>query len=144
MKSKTSRFIPFRSTQISPFYFCQGLASDPLCSDFPTPLLLTLVLAYFPKVGFSEIHALCVSVYSRPPLNFDCLNQSLWNLVRISWYPSPSERRTSQLPRISLCLHLHVAGQRLGKYVTETTNINSTIQLLDVSFSMQSVSYQGT
>jgi hypothetical protein len=79
----------------------------------------------------------CVSI--SPPFTFECLNQSLWSFVRIILYPILSERRTSWLPRISLCLYVPLAGQRLGKYV-----IHAMIELLDVSFSMLSVSYLGT
>jgi hypothetical protein len=51
-------------------------------------------LAFFPKVGLCD-HAVCVSVNPPlPQLTFECLNQSLWNLVCISWHLSPSQRRT--------------------------------------------------
>jgi hypothetical protein len=39
-----------------------------------------------------------------PVLTFECVNQSLWNLVCISWHLSPSRRRTSQIPPNSLCV----------------------------------------
>jgi hypothetical protein len=46
-----------------------------------------------------------------------------------------------------VCLYVHpaiVARQRLGKNVTATTNTQATIdELLDASFSVRSVSYQG-
>jgi hypothetical protein len=34
-----------------------------------------MFLAYFPKVGLCDIHAVCVSVYA-PLTTFECLNQS--------------------------------------------------------------------
>jgi hypothetical protein len=59
------------------------------------------------KVGLCDFHVLCVSV-NPPLLTFECLNQSLWNLVYtvISWNLSPSERHTLQIlvPPIRLCL----------------------------------------
>jgi hypothetical protein len=75
---------------------------------------LRTFLTYFPyfegmKVGLWYHHAVCI-----PQLTFECLNQSLWNLVRISWHLSPSQRRTSQIPPISLCvcmcMHLSLLG----------------------------------
>jgi hypothetical protein len=44
------------------------------------------------KVGFWDRVAVCVCVCVSPLLTFECLNQSLWNLVRISWHLSPSQR----------------------------------------------------
>jgi hypothetical protein len=47
----------------------------------------------------------------------------------------------------SVCLYLYpaiVARQRLGKNITAATNTHATIEeLLDASFSMLSVSYEG-
>jgi hypothetical protein len=68
---------------------------------------------------------LCLYVCESPLVNFECLNQSLSNLVRTSRHLSPSQRRTSYIPLISLCLYVYppiVARQRLGIYVTATTN----------------------
>jgi hypothetical protein len=45
----------------------------------------------------------------------------------------------------SVCLYVYppiVARQRLGKNVTEATNTHTTIDLLNPSFSIRSVSYQ--
>jgi hypothetical protein len=48
------------------------------------------------KVGGCDHHAVCVSVYLCIPLwTFECLDQSLWNFVCISWHLIPSPRRTS-------------------------------------------------
>jgi hypothetical protein len=96
---------------------------------------------------------LCVSAYSpSPPLTFEWLNKSLWNLVRISWHLSNPSRQ-------SVCLYVYplivarqrlgknpliVAMQRLGRNVTAVTNTYATIEeLLDASFSMLPVSHQG-
>jgi hypothetical protein len=56
---------------------------------------------------------------------------------RVSVYPPiiPRKRLGKNLPI--------VARQRLGKKVTEVTNTHATIELLDASFSMWLVSYQG-
>jgi hypothetical protein len=83
-----------------------------------------------------------------PPLStFECQNQSLWNLVCISWHLSPSQRHTFFNPYQSVCLHMYplaVPRQRLGKHFTEVTNTHATIkEVLDLSFSMRSVSYKG-
>jgi hypothetical protein len=58
---------------------------------------LLFLLAFFPcfekiKVGLWDHLAVCVSVYA-PVLTFECRNQSLWNLVRISWHQNLSQRR---------------------------------------------------
>jgi hypothetical protein len=46
------------------------------------------------KVDMSSPCCLCACV-SPPPSTSECLNQSLWNMGCISWYLSPSQRRTS-------------------------------------------------
>jgi hypothetical protein len=51
-------------------------------------------LSYFRNVVLCDLHLVCVSVYPSP-INFECLNQSLWNVVRTSWHLSPSQHRTS-------------------------------------------------
>jgi hypothetical protein len=67
-----------------------------------------------------------LSVTPSPPSTFECLNQSLWNLVCVSWHLSPSQRLTSYTPAISLCVCLCippvVATQRLGKHVLAAAN----------------------
>jgi hypothetical protein len=40
-------------------------------------LLEKAFLAYFPKVGLCDVHAVCVSM-NPVLLTFECLNQSLW------------------------------------------------------------------
>jgi hypothetical protein len=52
------------------------------------------VLICFPKVGLCNLHPVCVSVYP-PPICFEWRNQSLRNLICISWHLSPSQRRSS-------------------------------------------------
>jgi hypothetical protein len=43
-----------------------------------------------------------------------------------------------------LCLYVYAATQQLGKHVTAVTNTHATIEeLLDASFSVRSISYQG-
>jgi hypothetical protein len=80
-------------------------------------LLIFSLIPYFLKVGLCELHPVCVSLYPHP-ITFKCLNQSLWNLVFISWQLSPSQRRTSQVPPISLrvymCIPPIVARQGLS------------------------------
>jgi hypothetical protein len=87
-----------------------------------------LCLAYFPKVGLCDPQSVCVPVY--PPLStIECLNQSPLNLWCISWQLSPSQRRTSWIPPISLCarmcIPLIVARQWLGKHVPTATNTHN-------------------
>jgi hypothetical protein len=58
----------------------------------------TFILAHFPKEGLRDLHAVLLSVcllvrvpVNPPPpsqLSFECLDQSLWNLVCVSWHPS--------------------------------------------------------
>jgi hypothetical protein len=57
-------------------------------------IIIIIILLYFDKmkVGVCDLYA--VSVY--PPLSsFEWQNQSLWNLVYVSWHLSPFQRRTS-------------------------------------------------
>jgi hypothetical protein len=78
-------------------------------------------------------------------LTFECLNQSLRNFV-CAWHMSPSQRPTSYILPISLCVCMCippiVTGQRLGKNITAATNTYATIELLEASFSIRSLSYQ--
>jgi hypothetical protein len=54
------------------------------------------------KVGLWDHVAVCVCV--SPLLTFKRLNQSLWNLVSMSWHLSPSQRSNKKIPHISLCV----------------------------------------
>jgi hypothetical protein len=69
-------------------------------------------LAYFPY--FEKIKAGLCDLHESPPLTFDCLNQSLLNLVCISWHLSPSQRRTLSLC-VCMCIPPIAARQTLGK-----------------------------
>jgi hypothetical protein len=75
---------------------------------------------------------------------FECLNQSLRNFICISWHLS--HKYFINPSHLFVCLYVYLpifARQRLGKEVIEATNTHATIEeLLDVSFSMRSVSYQ--
>jgi hypothetical protein len=102
---------------------------------------------------------MCVCVCVFPVLTFECLNQSLLNLVTISRHLSPSQRPNKNIHPISLCVCMciplsllnngsvkipTVVRQRLSIKVTAVTNTHATIEeLLDASFSMWPVSYQG-
>jgi hypothetical protein len=92
------------------------------------------------KAGLWGQHAVCVPA---PVLStFEFLNQSLWNLVCVSWNLRPPQRRPSHQ---CLCLYVYssiVARQRLGKNITAPTNSHATIELLDASFSVRFVPYQ--
>jgi hypothetical protein len=82
-------------------------------------------------------------VYPLPQLTLECLNQSLWNLVRISWHLSPSQQPNKKFLS-SVYVPPIVARQRLGTNVTVVTNTHATIEeLLDASFPMWLVSYRG-
>jgi hypothetical protein len=76
------------------------------------------------KICLCYHHAVCVS--PPPPSIFECLKQSLWNLVYISWHLSPSQWHPyKSLPAIfvSLCESPHiVARQLLGEHVPAATN----------------------
>jgi hypothetical protein len=81
---------------------------------------------------------LCVCVF--PLLTFEWLNQP--EHISTAYFINASHQ--------SLCLYVSVyvssivARQRLGKKVIAATNTHATIEeLLDVSFSIWSVSYQG-
>jgi hypothetical protein len=116
------------------------------------------------KVGLWDHVAVCVCLCISP-LTFECLNQSLWNLVRIStaylknfshqsvclylYLPIVARPRLDKNPPIVARQRLGknppiVARQRRGRNVTAVTNTHATVEeLLDVSFSMWPVSYQG-
>jgi hypothetical protein len=89
----------------------------------------------------------------------ECLNQSSPNLVCISWHLSPSQRHTSYIPPISLCLYMCPsyrcqAKARLNVSLLSALgngSVNMFLrqgiqatreELLDSSFSMLSASYQ--
>jgi hypothetical protein len=76
-----------------------------------------------------------LSVTPPPQLTFECLNQSLGNLVCISWHLSPSQRFIyNSLPSVCFCIYIPpiVVRQRLGKNVTAATNTHATMEeLLD-------------
>jgi hypothetical protein len=57
----------------------------------------------------------CPCVCASPLLTFECLNQSLWNLILISWHLSPSQRSTSWIPPISLCVCMCIPLSLLDK-----------------------------
>jgi hypothetical protein len=65
------------------------------------------------KVGLCDNFSVCVSL--NPRIKFECLNQSLWNSVCISWHRSSSQWRTSSISPISPCSYMYVATQRLCK-----------------------------
>jgi hypothetical protein len=81
----------------------------------------------------------CLCICESPPQSTsECLNQSLGNVVSISWHLNGVLRKS--LP--SVCVYVCVARQRLGKNVTAATNTHTIEELLDVSFYMRTVSYQ--
>jgi hypothetical protein len=101
---------------------------------------------YFEKInlGLWKHHAACMSV--NPPLStFECLNQSLWNLVCLSWHLSSSNSILHKyLPSVCVfvCVSLlplldkgsvqriplFIARQRLSKHVTMEMNISKNIK----------------
>jgi hypothetical protein len=75
--------------------FVLSSASE-VCKSIAINIFIPLFLAYFPnfekiKVGLWDHLAVCVS----PRSTFEFLNQSLLNLVCISWHLSPSQWHTS-------------------------------------------------
>jgi hypothetical protein len=97
-------------------------------------------LAYFPYFKKTRKYAYAISLLSvnHFPSILEWMDPSLWNLVCISRHLSPSQRRTSWFPPISLFLYVYppfVARQHLGKNVTARTNIHAKIeQLVGASF----------
>jgi hypothetical protein len=64
---------------------------------------------------------LCVCLWTPPPLlTFECLNQSLWNLVRTSRHLSPSQRPNQKNPPISLCVCTCIPLSLLGNGSVKT------------------------
>jgi hypothetical protein len=105
-------------------------------------LILLIFLAYFPyfekvKVELCDLHSVCVFVYS-PVSAFECLNQSLWNLVCITWHLRHVQWRTLYIPPILLCVCMCVSPivvrQLLGIDVPTATNARNKEQLLDASY----------
>jgi hypothetical protein len=71
----------------------------PILIDFMTLILFLSLLSLFWKNKsrhMRSLRCLCVSlcfcVCVSPLLTFECLNQSLWNMVSILWHLSPSKR----------------------------------------------------
>jgi hypothetical protein len=67
------------------------------------------------------LYPCCLFFCEYPLLTLEFLNQSIWNLVCISWHMNPSQRRTTQIPLISLYVPKYnapiIARQRLGNSV---------------------------
>jgi hypothetical protein len=89
----------------------------------------------------------CLCLCESPPINFWIPEPIFMKLgtcikvaepISVAYFLSPSHQ--------SVCLYVYapiVAKQQLGTNVTIATNVQTTIEeLLDVSFSMQSMSYQ--
>jgi hypothetical protein len=112
-------------------------------------LISLLFLAYFPY--FEKIHKqvhdialLSVCLWISHTLTSECHNHFLWNLVCISWHLTSSQRWILQIPPMSLCACMCITLSLLGNgsVKTLTRQQKQTDELLDVSFSMWSVSYQ--
>jgi hypothetical protein len=91
------------------------------------------------EVGLFDLHAVCVSV--SPSINFRVAEPIF---MKLGMYIMAPELIYSS--RQSVCLYMYppiVGRQRLGKNVTTAKNTHATIELLDASFSMRPVSYQG-
>jgi hypothetical protein len=80
---------------------------------------------------------LCVCMCTPLSSVLEYLNQSLWNLVCVSWHPSPSQRHMSQIPPTSLCVCMcttpTTVRQQLGKHVPaamKTCNTRRTGQVI--------------
>jgi hypothetical protein len=120
---------------------------------------IELFLAYVPKVGLCDLTLSCPWVRVSPIITFESLNQFLWNLVRISWQLSPSQRLLHKFLTsfcvsvrgsfLSLkgngsvdCIPSFGARQRLGKRVPIAMNISNNRELLNASVSMWSMFYE--
>jgi hypothetical protein len=96
------------------------------------------------KVGLCDLHSVCIS----PLINFWTPGPIFMKLRTFIMASEPVSTANFLNPsHQSVCLYVYpplLARQRLGKNVTVTMNTYATIEeLLDVSFSMRSVSYQG-
>jgi hypothetical protein len=67
-----------------------------------------------------------------PLSTFECLNQTLRNLVCLSWHLSPSKRRTSQMSPISLrvCMCMLLSNGRYKRYAVNEYTCNNRIIFL--------------
>jgi hypothetical protein len=98
------------------------------------------------KVGLRDHHAVGVSLY--PFINFWMPEPIFMKLGMYIMAPEPISTAYFINPsHQSVCLYVYpliVARQRLGKNITAETNTQVTIEeLLDASFSIWPVSYQG-
>jgi hypothetical protein len=90
----------------------------------------------------------CLCAYELPPINFWMLKPIFIKIGMYIMPPEPISTACSINPyHQSVCLCVYspiVARQSISKKVTEATNTHPAIEeLLDASFSMRSVSYQG-
>jgi hypothetical protein len=109
------------------------------------PLLILLLLPIVP--GFSIFFlfwktklGLCVSVYLLYKLLNACTNLYETWYIYISWHLSPSQRCTSQIPPISLCVYkcipLSLIGNGSVRALPMTTNTQATIEELLVKVTL--------
>jgi hypothetical protein len=108
-------------------------------------------LTYFPyfekiKVDLWDYNAACLCLCLSPISTFECLNQSLLNLVYISWHLSAFQRliHKSHPPAcVSVFVSPNVARRRLDKHVPAATNTRSNRRIVvRVVFFLRSMSYQ--
>jgi hypothetical protein len=80
----------------------------------------------------------CCLCVCDPPLTFACLNQSLWNVVCIPWNLSPSQRHTSQICPVSLCVYMRIPksfvdnGSEPGSRSYHYVDIGGRDDILDI------------
>jgi hypothetical protein len=105
-----------------------------LCTSMPKSIW-NCVTAHCPKVGLCDLHAVCES-----PINF-WKPEPIFMKFGISWHLRQSQRRTSWIPPISLCVCVSllsllgkglvkcispfIARKRLGKQVPAAKNIRN-------------------
>jgi hypothetical protein len=75
---------------------------------FTVSVLSLLTSLWKNKLGLWYHVAVCVCV--SPHLTSECLNKSIWNLVRISRHLSPSQRSNQINPPISLSVRVSLLG----------------------------------
>jgi hypothetical protein len=84
-----------------------------------------ILLTYFPNFE-KKIKLMrspwCQCVCESPPTpsNFECLNQSIWNLVHISWHPNQCQRRASWIIPTNLCVCMCISVLLLGNGSVKT------------------------
>jgi hypothetical protein len=89
------------------------------------------------------ISSCCACIFASLSLICECPNWSLWNLVCTSQHLSPSQRHTINPSHKSVCMRTTLSLPHNGSAaMLPWERIRATKELLEVSISVRSVSYQ--